>query len=325
MAGREVIRVSAEAVISANRAQTLKSVMSGLDERTVICVDDLEVIAGLGSSMGADLASLSILRGALSEAKSPLVLLLADEYLERLRSADRELVDETEPLPLSPLSATDVRSVASRHAVMLAEHHGVLVPEPVVDAACAPPTEHDRVAHPSLALLRLDRAAALASQQGRVASEDDILSRGRTTLMLDRDAAVANLNAQVVGQGATIEAVVDRLVVTRAEMDARPERPDGVFLFVGPTGVGKTALAHALASVVFGDADAILRLDMSEYAEPHTVSKLVDSPPGYVGSTDPEGWLSTRFAEPDVVVLSTKSKGHARCGTRSCRCSTRAA
>ena len=304
LAGRRVVRVSAEAIISGNRAQTLRSVISGVDEQSIVCIDDLEVIGGLGSSMGADLASLSVLRGAFQDATKPLVLLLADEYLDRLRAADRELVDETEIYRLSEIPLEAVHQVADRYSAKIATHHGVSMPADVVRAACAPPGEHDRVAHPSLALLRMDQAAARASLEQRDVNLTDLPTNGRTRLTLDRASAVDSLNATIIGQRATIEAVVDRLVVTRAEMDARPERPDGVFLFVGPTGVGKTALAHALAEVVFGDAEAILRLDMSEYAEPHTVAKLVGSPPGYVGSTDPEGWLSTRIrANPNVVLL----------------------
>ena len=304
LAGRRVVRVSAEAIISGNRAQTLRTVISGVNEQSIVCIDDLEVIGGLGSSMGADLASLSVLRGAFQDASKLLVLLLADEYLERLRAADRELVDETEIYRLDEIPAEAIHEVAERYSSTIATHHGVSIPSDVVRAACAPPGEHDRVAHPSLALLRMDQAAAKASLAQRDVTVADLPTSGRTRLALDRASAIDRLNATVIGQRATIEAVVDRLVVTRAEMDARPERPDGVFLFVGPTGVGKTALAHALAEVVFGDAEAILRLDMSEYAEPHTVAKLVGSPPGYVGSTDPEGWLSTRIrANPNVVLL----------------------
>ena len=62
-----------------------------------------------------------------------------------------------------------------------------------------------------------------------------------------------------------------------------PKRPIGSFIFLGPTGVGKTELCRALGEAMFGDEDAVIRLDMSEYMEKHTVSRLVGSPPGYVG------------------------------------------
>ena len=171
-------------------------------------------------------------------------------------------------------------------------------------ASCAPPSETDKLAHPSLAIFRLDRAAAAASHEGRATSLED-LDLGRAHQHpFDPGTAARNLAATVLGQDEVLRRVIDRLTLTRTKLDAKPDRPDAVFLFVGPTGVGKTALAHALAREVYGSESAVLRLDMSEFAEPHTTSKLVGSPPGYVGFTDPEGWLTTRIrGNPSVVLL----------------------
>jgi len=81
--------------------------------------------------------------------------------------------------------------------------------------------------------------------------------------------------------------VVDE-AVRRSRVGLRdPDRPIGSFLFLGPTGVGKTELARALAEALFGDQDRMIRLDMSEFQERHTVSRLVGSPPGYVGTRTP--------------------------------------
>ena len=90
------------------------------------------------------------------------------------------------------------------------------------------------------------------------------------------------LHRTVVGQDAAITALSDAIRRARSGLKD-PRRPIGSFVFVGPTGVGKTHLAKALAEYMFDDADALLRLDMSEYQERHTVSRLVGAPPGYVG------------------------------------------
>lgn len=82
-----------------------------------------------------------------------------------------------------------------------------------------------------------------------------------------------------------------------------PKRPVGSFLFLGPTGVGKTELSKALAEAVFGSEDAMIRIDMSEYMEKHTVSRLIGSPPGYVGY-DEGGQLTEKVRrKPYSVVL----------------------
>jgi ATP-dependent Clp protease ATP-binding subunit ClpC len=92
----------------------------------------------------------------------------------------------------------------------------------------------------------------------------------------------ADLHKRVIGQEEAISAVSRAIRRSRAGLKD-PKRPIGSFLFLGPTGVGKTELARALAAELFGAEDALIRLDMSEYMEPHTVSRLFGSPPGYVG------------------------------------------
>ncbi|MFJ5229469.1 ATP-dependent Clp protease ATP-binding subunit [Kitasatospora sp. NPDC088391] len=90
------------------------------------------------------------------------------------------------------------------------------------------------------------------------------------------------LHARVIGQDKAVVAVSEAVRRSRAGM-ADPNRPVGSFLFLGPTGVGKTELAKALAELIFGDEDRLVRFDMSEFQEKHTVSRLVGAPPGYVG------------------------------------------
>src|SRR5690606_10776595 len=90
------------------------------------------------------------------------------------------------------------------------------------------------------------------------------------------------LHARVVGQGEAVKAASDAVRRARAGL-ADPHRPDGSFLFLGPTGVGKTELSKALAGFLFDTEEAMVRIDMSEFMEKHSVSRLVGAPPGYVG------------------------------------------
>ncbi|MFB9236425.1 ATP-dependent Clp protease ATP-binding subunit [Plantactinospora siamensis] len=119
-----------------------------------------------------------------------------------------------------------------------------------------------------------------------------------------------HLHERVVGQDDAVQAVAEAVRRSRAGL-ADPDRPMGSFLFLGPTGVGKTELARALASALFGDDDRMIRLDMSEFQEKHTVSRLVGAPPGYVGYEE-AGQLTeqVRRRPYSVVLLDEVEKAH---------------
>ncbi len=110
-----------------------------------------------------------------------------------------------------------------------------------------------------------------------------------------------NLHERVVGQNEAVEAVAKAIRRGRVGLKD-PKRPIGSFLFLGPTGVGKTELSKALAESLFGDENAMIRIDMSEFMEPHSVSKLIGSPPGYVGFDD-GGQLTEKIRRKPYSVL----------------------
>jgi ATP-dependent Clp protease ATP-binding subunit ClpB len=120
----------------------------------------------------------------------------------------------------------------------------------------------------------------------------------------------ADLGRRVVGQAAAVRAVSDAVRRSRAGI-SDPDRPTGSFLFLGPTGVGKTELAKALAEFLFDDERAMTRIDMSEYGEKHSVARLVGAPPGYVGYEE-GGQLTeaVRRRPYTVVLLDEIEKAH---------------
>ena len=119
-----------------------------------------------------------------------------------------------------------------------------------------------------------------------------------------------NLHERVIGQNEAVEAVSKAIRRGRVGLKD-PNRPIGSFLFLGPTGVGKTELSKALAESLFGDENAMIRVDMSEYMEPHSVSKLIGSPPGYVGF-DEGGQLTEKIRRKpySVILFDEIEKAH---------------
>ena len=120
------------------------------------------------------------------------------------------------------------------------------------------------------------------------------------------------LHRRVVGQDEAIKAVCEAIRRARAGV-SDPRRPLGSFLFLGPTGVGKTELAKALAEFLFGDEDALIRLDMSEFKEEHSVAKLIGAPPGYVGYEEGGKLTEAVRRKPySVILLDEIEKAHPR-------------
>ena len=118
------------------------------------------------------------------------------------------------------------------------------------------------------------------------------------------------LHERVIGQSEAVTAIAKAIRRGRVGLKD-PKRPVGSFIFLGPTGVGKTELCKALAEAMFGDENAMLRLDMSEYMEKHTVSKLIGSPPGYVGFEE-GGQLTEKVRRKpySVVLFDEIEKAH---------------
>ena len=127
----------------------------------------------------------------------------------------------------------------------------------------------------------------------------DRMLEGEAEKLLQMEQA---LHGRVVGQDQAVEVLADAIRRSRSGLKD-PRRPIGSFIFLGPTGVGKTELAKALAEYMFDDEEALLRLDMSEYQERHTVSRLVGAPPGYIGYDEAGGLTEAVRRRPYQVVL----------------------
>ncbi|MFF7589506.1 ATP-dependent Clp protease ATP-binding subunit [Kitasatospora purpeofusca] len=149
-----------------------------------------------------------------------------------------------------------------------------------------------------------DIAQVLSGRTGIPVAELNATERERLLRLED------HLHEKVIGQDRAVTAVAQAVRRGRAGM-GDPDRPTGSFLFLGPTGVGKTELAKALAALLFGDPDRMIRFDMSEFQEKHTVSRLVGSPPGYVGY-DEAGQLTeaVRRKPYSVLLFDEVEKAH---------------
>jgi len=168
---------------------------------------------------------------------------------------------------------------------------------------------------------QLDKASNNETEVSSVVSVDDVEKIVEektgipvTKLQADEQAKLQNfaeqLSGKVIGQDKAVDSIAKAIRRSRAGLKSK-HRPIGSFLFVGPTGVGKTELSKVLAEELFGDRDSLVRLDMSEYMERHTVSKIIGSPPGYVGHEE-AGQLTEKIRRNpySIILLDEIEKAH---------------
>lgn len=283
----------------------LSRIIEDCESPTVLVLDDFDRMASLGTSH-PNHGVLRLASTALSHPHLQLVLVCDRRYYKRLGLHAEALVDQLVPVNVEGLSGNSVVEVVQRALPAIESEQAVTISPALRAHACSPARSTDIAVHPGLAIDRLDAAASRANAAGDAIAEVHHLAESASTV--SRPTRTADfedqLGRRVRGQPEAVRAVATRLALTLAKLDLRPERPDGVFLFVGPTGVGKTELARAISAGLFGSEDRLIRLDMSEYSHDWAVSRLVGPMPGFVGSTEPETWLTTRVAQmPECVVL----------------------
>ncbi len=280
----------------------------------ILFIDELHTLVGAGAAEGSlDLSSMikpELARGELQCIGATTF----DEYRKYIE-ADAALERRFQPVmidePTIEQTALILRGLRGKYEA----HHGVTISDEALEQAAALSARYiaDRFL-PDKAIDLIDEAAASAALRGATAvSTGDIsnvvskwtgIPQGTVTgeqaqTMLDLEKALAK---RVVGQSEAIRIVSEAIRRGRAGLKD-PRRPLGGFLFVGPSGVGKTELAKALAAELFGTDDALVRIDLSEYTESHTVSRLLGAPPGYAGHDEPGQLTEPVRRRPYCVVL----------------------
>jgi ATP-dependent Clp protease ATP-binding subunit ClpC len=216
----------------------------------------------------------------------------ADERVEQLRRA-RDVAVDAEDYERAHLLTREIEAAEVAAGSTGGAAFSVPTDAPPVDTSKEPEVTAE------------DVAAVVAQSTGIPVAR---LTAGERDRLLELEQL---LHRRVVGQDEAVEAVADAVRAGRAGL-AHPERPVGSFLFLGPTGVGKTELARALAEALFGTVDALLRFDMSEYSDKGSAMRLVGAPPGHVGYDD-AGQLTeaVRRTPYSVLLLDEIEKAHA--------------
>jgi ATP-dependent Clp protease ATP-binding subunit ClpC len=280
----------------------------------ILFIDELHTLVGAGAAEGSlDLSSMikpELARGELQCVGATTY----DEYRKYIES-DAALERRFQPVTVE--EPTIEQTIAILHGLRpkYAAHHHVTIDDAALEAAATLAARFiaDRFL-PDKAIDVVDEAAATAAMSGvanvdvaRVAAvvsrwtgipQGTITDAQRAGLL----ALETQLETRVIGQNAAVRRVAEAVRRARAGLKD-PRKPVGGFLFIGPSGVGKTELARALAHALFGTDDALVRLDLSEFTEAHTISRLLGAPPGYAGHDEPGQLTEPIRRRPYSVVL----------------------
>ena len=309
--------------------ERMKSVINELHKHPeiILFVDEIHTIMGAGNAQGS-LDAANILKPALARGEVQCIgATTINEYRKSIEK-DGALERRFQKVMVQPTSTDETYAVLTRISEVYGAFHHVQYTEEAL-RACVKLTDRyitDRF-FPDKAIDAMDEAGAWVSskateQESKEVSEADIAfvvsrmsgvpvqrvaqAEGEQLIQMNKV-----LKQRVIGQDKAIDTIVK--AIQRSRMGLRnPNKPIGSFFLLGPTGVGKTHLAQCLAEEMFGNKDAIVRFDMSEYIEKHTVSLLVGAPPGYVAHEEGGKLTEAVRRKPYSIVLFDEiEKAHA--------------
>ena len=301
------------------------------DRSTILFIDEIHLIAGAGAAEGA-IDAASILKPMLARGEIQLVGATTQEEYRKTIQKDSALDRRFGKVLVEEPTPADAEKILKGLMPRYERYHGVSIPPEAIHAAVELSVRYlpGRFL-PDKAIDLLDEAAAAAriAQDGneKEKSTSNKLSAQDIARVVSKASGIpaervgeaererleqleARLGEEVVGQPRAVDAVAAAIRRSRTGL-REAGRPIGALLFLGPTGVGKTQLARTLAKSWFGSEKALLRFDMSEYMEQHTIARLIGAPPGYVGH-DEGGQLTeaVRRRPYSVVLFDEIEKAH---------------
>ncbi|MFC1959521.1 ATP-dependent Clp protease ATP-binding subunit [Chloroflexota bacterium] len=307
IANRRVVQIELSTLVAGTSLrgqfeERMVGIVEELKEATdvILFIDEIHTIVGAGDTLDSNLDAANILKPALARGEIRCIGATTVEEYRRAIAQDPALDRRFRVIDIDEPGADDTLAILTGLRDHYEGHHGVTIRPEALEAAVYLSMRYQTDRHlPDKALDLIDEACARLVVRTNIPEEGAInevtghtvatvLSEWTgipvTELTADERRRFSNMEAdiqqRVIGQEQAVQAVSAAIKQARAGL-ADPNRPIGVFLFLGPSGVGKTELAKAVGDFLFGTEEALIRLDMSEYHDEHTVARLIGAPPGY--------------------------------------------
>ena len=328
LADRRIVMLDIASVVAGTKyrgqfEERLKSITTELKQHPeiIVFIDEIHTLVGAGGATGA-MDAANLLKPALARGEIRCIGATTVDEFRKTIEKDGALDRRFQKVQVAETTAAETLEILRLLQPHYEMHHNVTYTDAAIEACVS---LSDRFvssrAFPDKALDAMDEAGARVHLSGGEVTEETVAEvismmtgipasrvgqKERARLL----SLEGTLSSQVIGQDEAIHRVVRAIQCSRVGLKD-PKKPIGTFLFVGPTGVGKTYLCKCLAKEMFGSEDALIRIDMSEYMEKHTVSRMVGAPPGYVGY-DEGGQLTERVRRHpySIVLLDEIEKAH---------------
>lgn len=292
------------------------------DSNLILFIDEIHLLMGAGQSAGGAMDAANILKPALARGEIRIIGATTTAEYRRFIAKDPALERRFQTLHVAEPSRTQSLEILAGLQARLEKHHSVTIGTDALSAAVDLSTRYipDRRL-PDKALDLIDQACARARLQSLTSIRNPTrphIDRSHIAAVVSQLCGVPvskltvaekekflrmeeHLRQRVKGQDEALSSISDAIRIAKSGL-RNASKPIGVFLLAGPTGSGKTEVAKAVAEFLFGDETNMVRLDMSEFMEEHSVSKLIGSPPGYVGHEE-GGQLTERIRDNPYTVL----------------------
>jgi ATP-dependent Clp protease ATP-binding subunit ClpC len=302
--------------------KVLKLLQEFKSQNAILVLEDMHLMMSTGAARGTSLDLVNILKNFLRDNSIQVIASTDYEEYKNTIEKDNSLLGYFQKIIVNELSPEGTRKILKNLVIQVIAADNLLVSNEIVEDIVESAKRDIRERKlPDSAIMLLERCIAkvklknISAQAGPLKIEEsdvvevlaDIGNLPETNISISLKSRLtalrANILKRIVGQDEAVAKMVSSVITSKLGYDIKKNRPDGVFMFIGPTGVGKTETAIALSEALYGSQDYLIRIDMSEYMEKFTYSRFVGAAPGYVGYYDSNQLTDKVRQNPYSIIL----------------------